>query len=755
MTEAYAAVPTELKSKDNWVLWKLGDVDGRKTKLPYQLNGRKASSTDATTWKPFDAVKHSEPKPEHGIGFVFDGTGVIGIDLDKALLPDGTIEPMFAGLVIALTSYTEVSPSGNGLHIFVKCNELPYEKGRRKNFDNGKGIEIYSKERYFTVTGVRWNNSPDEIRDYPVETIRELLNPLLDGTKPVVANGNFVVTPTTPTSPSPVLTDEQIVYKASHAYNGDKFNNLMSGNSSGYPSDSEPDGALAMIFAFYTQDAHQIARIMHTSGLSRKKWDTNAGYLPRTIESAIAKYSVKFAEAWKPQHHTDTQSQTMPVTPQLTIITEAEIQAHRDEHIKSFKELPELPGFYKDYMHHGTKMSYAYPAFHFGTSLALISMVVERRVTMRSTAATIYPNVFVACIGATTISGKSTANDYGVDKFFFPLIRRDGKVVELSKKTTPQALIENLSIVPTRLWHYDECSEFFSDIKNQWAESLETNLCSAYDGRRLSYSLAKAKGKTDLYVADNVFLSCLWNTTNSEMERKADWSHVGNGFLPRWMFFWCHCENTVRESREETSEDVMEREALYDKIRKLQLVMKTVSERAVGVDTPIMFRPHPQIERWKLTDAKSHLKKEDELHRICSGRLVPQCYKIAMLLSMMDGSIQSHIDDAFSFFPVVLDIPDQYAELAIQICDDYLRPQLEYLLELCKFNDTKNYQIQVIRCLENHSGIAKRSLIQRETHLNKRVFDETLLSLEESEAIEIYASDITGGRKGHVVKLLK
>lgn len=748
MIDAYAAVPNELKAMPNWVLWRLeNDAKGKPTKVPYQVDGSKAASDNPSTWKPFDAVKHSEK-----IGFVFNGDGIMGIDLDSAILPDGTIEPMFTEIVDGLaTTYQEISPLGRGLHIFFRCNGHPYETGRKKKFADGKGVEIYFLAHYFTVTGNLWNNAPIEIREYPADTIRELLNPLLDRTKPAVANDNFVITPA---APVPTLTDDQVVYKTSHAYNGDKFNNLMRGNTSGYPSDSEADSGLACMIAFYTQDANQIARIMRASGLYRKKWDTNAGYLLNTIDKVIALGGERFTASWQPQHHTDAQSQTITTTSPLPTITEAEIQAHRDEHIKSFKELPELPGFYKDYMSHGTKMSYAYPAFHFGTSLALISLVVRRKVAMRSTAATFYPNVFVACIGATTISGKSTANNGGVDKFFFPLIRRDGEVTELTKKMTPQALIENLSVVPTRLWHYDECSEFFSDIKNQWAESLENILCSAYDGTRLSYSLAKAKGKTDLYVADNVFLSCLWNTTNSEMERKADWSHVGNGFLPRWMFFWCHCENTVRESREETSEDIMEREALYDKIRKLQLVMKNVSERAVGIDTPIVFRPHSKIEKWKLADAMNHLKKEDELHRICSGRLVPQCYKIAMLLSMMDVSIQSRIDDAV-VLPLSLDIPDQYAELAIQVCDDYLRPRLEYLLELCKFNDTKNYQIQVIKCLENHSGIAKRSLIQRETHLNKRVFDETLLSLEESESIEIYVSDTTGGRKGQIVKLLK
>jgi len=45
-----------------------------------------------------------------------------------------------------LDSYTEYSPSGKGLHIFVK-GDIPVD-GRKKGF-----IEMYKAKRYFTMTG--------------------------------------------------------------------------------------------------------------------------------------------------------------------------------------------------------------------------------------------------------------------------------------------------------------------------------------------------------------------------------------------------------------------------------------------------------------------------------------------------------------------------------------------------------------------------------------------------------------------------
>jgi hypothetical protein len=523
----------------------------------------------------------------------------------------------------------------------------------------------------------------------------------------------------------------------------------MKGSTTGYKSDSEADMALASILSFYTgNDAAQMERIMRSSGLSRKKWDENAGYLPRTIEAAIAMTTTTY----NPVYRSNGWKEPEPEQPRETI-TEAQIQAYREEHIRSFSELPELPdGFFKEYMAYGTRMSYAYPAFHLANALALVSLIAGRKVCMKSTGATIYPNVFVACIGPTSTSGKSTACDMMFDQFF-GLIRKEQALEELTKKMSPAGLLERLSAIPTRLWYYDECSEFFSDIANRWAESLESILCSVYDGRAVSYGLAKGKGKVDEYRAKDVFLTCLWNTTDSEMERRAQWSHVTNGFLPRFMWFWCHSKNLPRLNREISKEDLAARDELYKKIQRVRTVLDN-PKLAHMPDSRIIFKPHDAVENWKLDDDLKHLDKDKEMHRIATARLMPQAYKIAVLFSLMDEDAITMIENNV-VFPMSLKIPDKYADLAIDICEHYLRPRLEYLMDLSKNNDTKNLQIQVIRCLQNHEGIAKKSLVQHETHINKRNFDETILSLEESETIEVFEAPATGGRKGQVLKLLK
>ena len=71
----------------------------------------------------------------------------------KRQVQNGVIEEWAWELVKRLNSYTEYSPSGTGLHIFVK-GQLP-EKGRKKEIDKAtrQAVELYQAGRYFTVTG--------------------------------------------------------------------------------------------------------------------------------------------------------------------------------------------------------------------------------------------------------------------------------------------------------------------------------------------------------------------------------------------------------------------------------------------------------------------------------------------------------------------------------------------------------------------------------------------------------------------------
>jgi hypothetical protein len=81
--------------------------------------------------------------------------------------------------------------------------------------------------------------------------------------------------------------DEQLIETAKNAKNGDAFDRLWRGKTTGYPSQSEADLALCGMLAFWTKrDADRMARLFDASGLSREKWKRD-DYRSMTIDLAI------------------------------------------------------------------------------------------------------------------------------------------------------------------------------------------------------------------------------------------------------------------------------------------------------------------------------------------------------------------------------------------------------------------------------------------------------------------------------------
>jgi putative DNA primase/helicase len=142
-------IPDELKKRPQWLCWKYARQGEKWTKLPFNpRTGRKASTTDLMTWSRFETVFDAYTGGGYdGVGFVLSsGDGYTGVDLDGCRDPEsGMIAAWAAEIVRKLDSYTERSPSGKGLHIVVR-GKVPKALKRPR-------IEMYSMERYLTVTG--------------------------------------------------------------------------------------------------------------------------------------------------------------------------------------------------------------------------------------------------------------------------------------------------------------------------------------------------------------------------------------------------------------------------------------------------------------------------------------------------------------------------------------------------------------------------------------------------------------------------
>ncbi len=130
----HETVPDALKALPRWLCWRYEKRHGKLTKVPYDGRiGQKASSTDPSSWTGFAAALDASVR-YHGVGIVL-GDGLAGVDLDGSVTETGELKPWAAEIVERLGSYTEWSPSGRGVKVFL-WGELD-RLGKRRNLGDG------------------------------------------------------------------------------------------------------------------------------------------------------------------------------------------------------------------------------------------------------------------------------------------------------------------------------------------------------------------------------------------------------------------------------------------------------------------------------------------------------------------------------------------------------------------------------------------------------------------------------------------
>ena len=281
-------IPEELGRCPNWILWKHETVNGRATKVPYDPNtGKHASVSNPKTWGTFEQCRQILPvSGMSGIGFVITpecGLTCIDIDDPYKLNPDGTpkfnnpeeLQQRQIEVSNAFNTYQEISPSGKGLHIWVK-GSVP--SGRDKF-----SIGLYPSARYMTMTGQVYKQAPIAECQDPLHQLWADL-----GSEDKGSGSVELVEPNIVNDTEQEKTDNEILEIAMGAVNGEKFTDLWQGEwNRHYPSQSEADIALINILAYYTKNRVQITRMFRNSGLGQRKKALRADYCEKMINRAF------------------------------------------------------------------------------------------------------------------------------------------------------------------------------------------------------------------------------------------------------------------------------------------------------------------------------------------------------------------------------------------------------------------------------------------------------------------------------------
>lgn len=285
------APPERMRDARRWLLWRLQTVESQTTG---QRRGTKApvspfTPTSFDEWVSFDEARAmlARDRRAWGLGFAaYPGDNLTLIDLDGCLKPDGSVREEDREVVsdlLALRTYCEVSPSGDGLHAFITGT---IDANFNLQFGGHVGREMFSHSKYLTFSGRQYGDVSQVREDADTQAA---LTAFYDKWKPE-AKPTQSVASSKPEAPK--RSTFEVFEILRDLKNGDKFLRLHGGDTRGYRTTSQADYAYCRMVRFVTQDADQIDALVQESGLARDKWfrplRSGQTYGRYTIEKALA-----------------------------------------------------------------------------------------------------------------------------------------------------------------------------------------------------------------------------------------------------------------------------------------------------------------------------------------------------------------------------------------------------------------------------------------------------------------------------------
>lgn len=282
-------IPAELRELPCWCV-------AGKDKIPLYWDGevRRAKVDDWRTWMKFtDAMGMAGWLGEgFSVGFVLNDWcqySCIDIDVCDAQTQEQkgqkidsskwTTQEQFERywkIAQAFDTYTELSRSGKGLHIWVKGK---VDGGRRD------GVELYSTRRFIICTG-------EVVIGGGIKERKEYLEQL---GKEIKRGQNWEQELE---ELEAVEEDAEIWKKAVNAENGDKFVKLCEGQwmEFNYPSQSEADLALMAMICFWTKSNEQVRRMFRQTVLGSREKAKRDDYLNRALKEIRGKAKIEELE---------------------------------------------------------------------------------------------------------------------------------------------------------------------------------------------------------------------------------------------------------------------------------------------------------------------------------------------------------------------------------------------------------------------------------------------------------------------------
>jgi primase-polymerase (primpol)-like protein len=169
--------PLHLQQFKQWTCWFLSEPNarGKRKKLAVKpsnqlrINPTTIEYTNPSNWADLETAVscwRSNPHVILGVGFMFSGQDrVLLVDLDDSV-KNGVVEPHIWDMVTLLDTYTELSQSGNGLHLMLTADWYSGHVQSRPF-----KLEVYGAPRWVAFTGRHLIGTPLAVEPRDIEML--------------------------------------------------------------------------------------------------------------------------------------------------------------------------------------------------------------------------------------------------------------------------------------------------------------------------------------------------------------------------------------------------------------------------------------------------------------------------------------------------------------------------------------------------------------------------------------------------------
>jgi hypothetical protein len=639
LTPIFENIPEELKERPQWVIWRYEwKADKEKWDKP-PCNARTGYHTDVTNpanWATYDEAVAAYRKGKwDGIGYAFTKDDpYTGFDLDDCIV-DSELSAEADDWIMRFDTYTETSPSATGVKGICRAKALHNGKNPQSH------VEIYDRDRYFTVTGhvlgehdqihARQGVANEFVSHYFPGKIQPEPKPPKEKRKqrpPVDGTADVEI--------------DRRLRTAFGAANGDKIERLFNGDISDYGNDhSAADLGLCGHFAFYSSGSAEVLDTMfRRSKLLRDKWNERHSSDGRTYgEMTVDKALESQGEFYHFNGHPDGDNGNLN-----SLLSQPDIEP-----------VVEWPKKLSDIAYHGVAGEYVRAiAPHTESDQAAIliqflfafSNLIGRGAYFLAESTRHYLNEFVVLVGRTAKGRKGTslnqvlARFEGVDKDDYWLkncqargmstgegliwrvrdaIHKTEPVKEKGRVVNYDEVMVDPGVVDKRLLVLEE--EFAKVLRMAGREgnSLSAVIRLCWDSGNLDTMTKNSPAK-----ATGAHISIIGHITIDELLRNLDSTEAANGFANRYLYFCVKRAQILPEGGDLASVD----------FSKLQARLRDAVKQAK--DTALMTLDDDARDLWwevytELSEGKPGLVGS------ITARAEPHVRRIACIYALLDG----------------------------------------------------------------------------------------------------------------------